>query len=69
MQERGGAPDHHHADAIAAHTEISAKRVPVSAFRGELAQVLHHCRRDQPGVLTAIVGAVSASMVWKSVLF
>jgi hypothetical protein len=25
----GGAPDHHHADAIAAHTEISAKRVAV----------------------------------------
>jgi hypothetical protein len=23
----GGAPDHHHADVIAAHTEISAKRV------------------------------------------
>ena len=23
----GGAPDHHHADAIAAHTDISAKRV------------------------------------------
>ena len=23
----GGAPDHHHADAIAAHTRISAKRV------------------------------------------
>jgi hypothetical protein len=23
----GGAPDHHHADAIAAHTQISAKRV------------------------------------------
>ena len=23
----GGAPDHHHADAIAAHTEISAERV------------------------------------------
>jgi len=23
----GGAPDHHHADAIAAHTEISAKRI------------------------------------------
>jgi hypothetical protein len=22
-----GAPDHHHADAIAAHTDISAKRV------------------------------------------
>jgi hypothetical protein len=25
----GGAPDHHHADAIAAHTEIPAKRVAV----------------------------------------
>ena len=25
----GGAPDHHHADAIAAHTNISAKRVAV----------------------------------------
>jgi hypothetical protein len=25
----GGAPDHHHANAIAAHTEISAKRVAV----------------------------------------
>ena len=25
----GGAPDHHHADAIAAHTEMSAKRVAV----------------------------------------
>lgn len=24
-----GAPDHHHADAIAAHTEISAERVAV----------------------------------------
>ena len=23
----GGAPDHHHADVIAAHTEISVKRV------------------------------------------
>jgi hypothetical protein len=23
----GGAPDHHHADAIAVHTEISAERV------------------------------------------
>ena len=25
----GGAPDHHHADAIAAHTEISVERVSV----------------------------------------
>ena len=25
----GEAPDHHHADAIAAHTEISSKRVAV----------------------------------------
>ena len=25
----GGAPDHHHADAIAAHTQLSAKRVAV----------------------------------------
>ena len=25
----GGAPDHQHADAIAAHTEISSKRVAV----------------------------------------
>jgi hypothetical protein len=23
----GGAPDHHHADVIAAHTELSKKRV------------------------------------------
>lgn len=27
--EEGGAPDHHHAVAIAAHTKISAERVAV----------------------------------------
>jgi hypothetical protein len=27
--KEGGAPDHHHADAIAAHTEIATERVAV----------------------------------------
>lgn len=33
----GGAPDHHHADAIAAHTKLSAERVAmVCSKSGEI---------------------------------